>query len=173
MNFVWILTVDPGLRGCGYAWWSADRLAEAGYAEGEKNSLEAGPEAWLTVARAVLATRPTAAPIALFAVETMRIYTRSKSDPADILQLQGVAGTLTGMCGAERVVGLEPSVWKGQVPRDVMGARQEKWLTDTGQWDKIRRPKRKTQLNDVMHAVGIGRFIGSLSGRSLLARKGL
>jgi hypothetical protein len=91
----------------------------------------------------------------------MRIYTTGRANPADILQLQGVASavcTWFARDGAE-VRGVEPSEWKGQVPRDIMGARVEKKVRAAGWWDKVIVPSRATQLNDVMHAVGIGLYL--------------
>jgi hypothetical protein len=39
-----------------------------------------------------------------------------------------------------------------------MGNRIEKRLRDLGWWERVRVPKQKTHLNDVLHGVGLGLF---------------
>jgi hypothetical protein len=152
-----LLSVDPGLRGCGFAWWEGSDLRYAGYAEGIRDAKIKGPPAWLAVAQSVLVDPP--GHLDRLAVETMRVYTGGKADPADLLELQGVAGCLVGLGAPRSVEGVPASAWKGQVPRDVLGARLERWTRAQGWWDRVRIPSRKTNLNDVMHAIGIGRYV--------------
>lgn len=153
------LTVDPGLRGCGFAWWTERELIMCGYATGAAEGR--GPAAWIAAAHAVQTTRPKGGDPLLerIVVETMRVYTGGASAPADLLELQGVAGALVGLVPARIVEGVEASAWKGQVPRDVMGRRVEAKLEKLGWTGRVVRPKRKTHHNDAMHAAGLGLFV--------------
>lgn len=110
--------------------------------------------------------------VQLVVVETMVVYPHSPARPNDIANLQGLAGCVVGvLCsgwGAE-AIGYEARTWKGQTPRDVMGARVAVKVRNRGWEDRVvstrvgtfrgklqRKPLTKTELNDVMHAIGIG-----------------
>jgi len=154
------LTVDPGKRGCGYAWWTPPGLLCAGYAPGASEGT--GPDFWVACARGVAATRPGGTQrVVRVSVETMRIYTTGAARPADLLHLQGVSAAICAWFAAQEgsaVRGIEPAAWKGQVPRKIMGARVEQKIRAAGWWDKVIVPGRATELNDAMHAVGIGLY---------------
>jgi hypothetical protein len=93
-------------------------------------------------------------------VEMMKVQVKGKGDPADLIELSGVSGAIVGRMVADRwqAVGFEPSVYKGQVPRDIYGARVEGHLRAEGLWSCVEVPSRATELNDAMHAVGLGRW---------------
>lgn len=153
------LTVDPGLRGCGYAWWYGQELLIAGFAPAPGD--DTGPPAWVRNALAVASTAPPDEPVVLVVVETMRVYKNGRSDPADLLQLQGVSSAVSTHFHALhgcRVEGVEASKWKGQVPRKIMGARVEKQVQALGWSSRVLAPKNQSQLNDVHHAVGLGLY---------------
>jgi hypothetical protein len=111
-------------------------------------------------------------PVQLVVVETMVIYPHSPARPNDIANLQGLAGCVVGvLCSGwgAGAVGYEARVWKGQTPREVMGARVELKVRKRGWEDRVvatrpalvrgkmqHKPITKTELNDVMHAIGLG-----------------
>jgi len=150
-----LLAVDPGLNGCGWALWDDDLIC-AGFAEiGDSARM---PAMWGRLAARVIEAPPE--PPKKVVVELMRIYTDGKSDPADILLLQGLAGALLGVAhdrGME-THGLLASVWKGQVPRGAMGARIEREIEQRGWQDRITWPTRKTWRNDVCHAIALAKY---------------
>lgn len=166
-----LLSIDPGLRGCGCAWWTKDAgvwsLHGAAYvpalAHEPEDKDDDGPVAWDAMVGAVElaheARFPDRVPTVLV-VERMKVYAygKGKGDPRDLLALAAIGGGLVRAFAGARPVGLLPSTWKGQVPRDVMGTRVERKVRDAGLWGKIDVPKRKTHLNDVMHAVGLGLY---------------
>ncbi len=157
-----LLAIDPGLTGCGWALWEGDLVA-AGFVPTETSARE--PARWGTVARRVLTDVPLLPDKVV--VETMRTYTQGKSDPADLFALQGLAGALLGLAqgwGME-TDGYLAATWKGQVPRDVMGARVEKEIAQRGWEERIRWPSRKTWRNDVCHAVALAKFAATDSTR--------
>lgn len=154
-----LFAVDPGLTGCGWALWENDLIA-AGFVAAEDSARE--PTRWGPLARAVLTASPKVPDKVV--VETMRTYTQGKSDPADLFALQGLAGTLLGIAHGWGLAtdGYLAMQWKGQVPRDVMGARVEREVEIRGWGDRIAWPKRKTWRNDVCHAIALAKFAGVL-----------
>lgn len=156
-----LLSIDPGARGCGCAWWVEGTLLHALYVASGAAEREVGPAGWVAAVAAVEAAssevlgglRPDGV-----IVEQMQVYTRGKGDPRDLLSLAAIGGGLFCAFSDARPIGLLPSVWKGQVPRLVMGNRIEKRLRDLGWWERVRVPKQKTHLNDVLHGVGLGLF---------------
>ena len=158
-----MLSVDPGLRGCGCAWWTREgaawSLVRAQYvpalAHEPEDKDDDGPVAWNAMVGAVeLASAEF--DVGVIAVERMKVYVRGVGDPRDLLALAAIGGGLVRAFPSARPIGLFPATWKGQVPREIAGARIEKRVRERGWWDRIVVPKRKTHLNDVMHAAGIG-----------------
>jgi hypothetical protein len=170
-----LLSIDPGLRGCGCAWWTKDAgvwsLHSAAYVSALSHEPEDkdddGPVAWNAMVGAVELAHegrfPSRQPTVLV-VERMKVYVRSKGDPRDLLALSAIGGALFRAFHEARPVGVLPATWKGQVPRDVMGARVERKVRDARLWEKVEVPRRKTHLNDVMHAVGLGLYFTSRDG---------
>ena len=154
-----VLSIDPGVRGCGCAWWAGDELLHSRYVPGSSGSRESTPADWLVTVLAVEAAsgevldglRPD-----VVIVERMQVYARGKGDPRDLLALSAIGGGLFRAFGDAEPVGPLPREWKGQVPREVMGNRIEQKVRDRGWWDRVAEPRRKANLNDVMHAVGLG-----------------
>jgi hypothetical protein len=99
-------------------------------------------------------------------VERMQVYMRGKGDPRDLLALAAIGGGLFRAFGDAEPVGPLPREWKGQVPREVMGNRIEQRLRDQGWWGRVAEPRRKANLNDVMHAVGLGFWYGARASRN-------
>ena len=164
-----VLSIDPGARGCGCAWWAGGELLHAQYVPGASGKGDTGPSEWLETVRAVEAAsgealdglRPD-----VVVVERMQVYVRSKGDPRDLLALAAVGGGLFRAFGDAEVVGPLPREWKGQVPRVMMGNRVEQKVRDRGWWGRVSEPRRKANLNDVMHAVGLGLWYGARASRN-------
>lgn len=114
----------------------------------------------------------TQSPVQLVVVETMVIYPHSPARPNDIANLQGLAGCVVGvLCSVwgAGAVGYEARQWKGQTPRDVLGARVALKVRNRGWEDRVvathmgvvrgklqHKTTTKTEVNDVMHAIGLG-----------------
>jgi hypothetical protein len=164
-----VLSIDPGVRGCGCAWWVGEELLHARYVPGSSGGRESGASEWMETVRAVEAAseealdglRPD-----VVVVERMQVYMRGKGDPRDLLALAAIGGGLFRAFGDAEPVGALPREWKGQVPREVMGNRIEQRLRDRGWWGRVAEPRRKANLNDVMHAVGLGLWYGARASRN-------
>lgn len=166
-----LLSCDPGKHGVGNClhvrsgpgapWVLAHAYyTEAYEVEGLKGA-EFGflqPEQWKAAAKAAFDALPEAP--TYIVVETMVVYPKGGGDPRDLLLLQGVSGALVGLCVGSKCIGMEPRSWKGQVPREVFGNRIEKRLRASGEFDRVvSKPRLKTQLNDICHAVGLGQVV--------------
>ena len=97
-----------------------------------------GPAAWGRVAFRVwaplldqLADAPHPAGAITVIIEDQVVYPHSHADPNAILQVSGVAGGLAAIAAGlgATVVGVEPSAWKGQAPKQVVANRSKDKLT--------------------------------------------
>jgi hypothetical protein len=147
------LSVDPGAAGCGVAWWEGANLARALFVPSPDGVV--GPARWVALALAIVDSE---AQIAACIVETMRVYTGGRARPADLLDLQGIAGATCAAAATRgaKAVGALAAEWKKQVPRDILGARIAADVERRGWCDRIVAPRRATHRNDVHHAIGLG-----------------
>jgi hypothetical protein len=160
----WLLSCDPGLRAVGVALFRDGVLVRAAALRGPATGR--GPAVWQHYACLVDAWVGEHVPVSALAgpcnivIELMKVQVKGKGDPSDLIELSGVSGAIVGRMVADRwqAVGFEPSVYKGQVPRDIYGARIEGHLRAEGLWSCVEVPSRATELNDAMHAVGLGRW---------------
>ena len=154
-----MLSVDPGLRGCGCAFWREDKqsiwaLDSAFFVPGVSGR---GPAVWASISinmREKISEKSEK--LDILAVEVMKVYKQGKARPEDLLEVQGVAGAVVGGFHTAKMYGFLPGEWKGQVPKAVLAARVEKKLRARGWWDLVEVPRNKAYLNDVCHGVGIG-----------------
>ncbi len=159
------LAVDPGLRACGLALFRDGALLRAG-AVREPEKVR-GPAVWSALARAVERWLNTAllaagvepdATTGFLITETMRYdHSSRKGSAEDLLEVQAVGAAVVGRLAGWGAHEAPAHQWV-HVPRDIFGARVEKEMKERGEWHRVEVPSRKTELNDVMHAVGIGRW---------------
>ena len=181
-----VLTVDPGLRGCGCAWWRGERppgapassrvwtLLRAAYvpalAHEPEDGRDEGAVAWMAAVGAVAEERRgLGVDPDVVAVEAMRVYARGKGDPADLVALAAIAGGVLAAFPSAGHLALRASEWKGQVPRGIMGQRVLAKLRGerpfppgvTAAWSVVDQwtARSKDRLNDACHAVGLGLFL--------------
>jgi hypothetical protein len=149
-----LLSVDPGLRGCGCALWAGARLTRAGYVT--SGSKDKRSSAWLAMSHAVRDWVGGTWPDAL-AVELPQVYRESllKGDPNDLVDLACVVG---GLCeifsGAKQRVYL-PKEWKGHVPKEIHHARAKKRL-DAAELAGVELPSQKGLAHNVWDGVALG-----------------
>lgn len=155
----YLLALDPGLRCVGVALFKDGVLVRAAALRGPATGR--GPAVWQHYARLVTDWAwGLGAPDAngRLVVEMMKVQVKGRADPADLIELAGVTGAVVGRLSSWRAEGFEPAAWKGQVPRDIYGARVEGHLRAEGLWSRVEVPSRATELNDAMHAAGLGRW---------------
>jgi hypothetical protein len=116
-----LLAVDPGIRGCGVAFFENMTLRIAKYVKNPALHGD-GLEAQLAMARAVF---EVAYDVYLLVVEWPQVYqgSKQKGDPRDLLTLAGVDASICTLVRASQCVRYLPAEWKGQVPGDLMCCR--------------------------------------------------
>ncbi len=160
------VAVDPGLRGCGVAWFQDGTLAEAVYIPSEELH-ERGARCFVVMANAVYQWRAirniTGLPVL---VELPQVYhsKHQKGDQDDLIQLAGVVGAICQTsCDCVRTV--RPREWKGTVAKDVMTRRIESRLDDLERAAIVRWSAALD--HNTLDAVGIGLWqLGRLNGRT-------
>ena len=150
-----LLSVDPGLRASGVALWYDGVLVRAGAVCGPDAGR--GPAVWSALARGVEEWLGVAPPGALV-VETMKVYLAGKGDPADLLELAGVAGSVVGRLSAWSAEGVRAADWNGQVPAHIRRTRTREWVEAQGWLDRVDLATTARFQQDVWSAVGIGRW---------------
>lgn len=147
-----LVSVDPGLRGCGVAVFADGVLLSAQYvanpAKGD------GPKAWLQMGLQVF--RAVGAFVKAgfrMVVEVPRVYPVSKGDPNDLIQIAGVAGAVVGQLTPDTAQFTYPSDWKGQVPKEICQRRITALLSKT-ELDSVQSVGYKD--HNTYDAIGIG-----------------
>lgn len=145
-----IVSVDPGLRACGVAYWTpSGLLVSAKLIESDYE----GPKLETAVWRMVNAVNfDDAFASAKLVAEIPQVYrgSRLKGDPNDLISLALVVGGISG----NALKYYRPREWKGQVPKNVMISRIKSKLTRE-ELKNVRLPNKSLQHN-VWDAIGIG-----------------
>ena len=158
-----MLCVDPGLRGCGVAEFTAGNLTRAAYV---KNPVLSGRGygAHSQMARAVHEWRSSVSEKCI--IEHPRVYPGSaqqKGDPNDLLDVCAVGAAIASICEVATDT-VFPSDWKGQVPKEMMTERISKAITPEERLTIEKCPA--TLMHNVVDAVGIGfHALGRLNKR--------
>ena len=146
--------MDPGLRACGVALFYDGGLMRAAAVRGPKTGR--GPPVWRAHGDAV------AAWVGGFeghlVIETMKVYTDAPGDPDDLLELAGIGGAVAQALSPCPVEGVRAAIWNGQVPSAVRRERTARWVVDQGWFDRLDLNTTKRFQQDVLSAVGIGRW---------------
>lgn len=161
-----MLSIDPGTRGCGAAWWFDGKLAGATYIENPSDK-GIGPRECADMAHAVHKwwSSQWYDPYVL-ALEIPQIYQRaagkSKGDPNKIMPLFGIGAALAALFPVTVVHFGTPHDWKGGVkkPKSVkepypIKAKVIDRLSDEEE-RTVAWPTNGKKEWDVVDAVGIG-----------------
>jgi hypothetical protein len=116
-----------------------------------------GPDVWAALAGGV-AEWVGVAPCGVLVVETMKIYLVGKGDPADLIELSGVAGAVVGRLSGWRAEGVKAAEWNRQVPSHIQRQRTRAWVEAQGWIDRVDLRTTARFQEDVWSAVGIGRW---------------
>lgn len=146
-----LLSVDPGVNGCGCALWSDyGRLVKASYVRVKRNAVAI--EQYRALAQNVREVFDGADSLIL---EVPRVYqgNKQKGDPNDLVSLGVVVGLIVGVFGKPAKT-VFPYEWKRQLPDAVCAARIMNRLDDAER-AVIELPG-KTLAHNVLDAVGIG-----------------
>ena len=136
------LSIDPGVRGTGWALWSTTGFLLA-------CGLHEPP--WEDITRV--------------AIEVPRVYRKSRVDPNDLITLAFLAGRYVGK--AQSLTGFTceakwcwPHEWKGDLDKDITEARARKKLTADERLvvEECERYVPRSLMNNVWDAIGIGLY---------------
>lgn len=161
-----LLSVDPGLRGCGLSLWEGAELIRAAYVENSERE-DSGPLAARSMALAVSAwcagTLPLQAVDALI-LEFPTVYggRASRGDARDLFPLAAVDGAIAMAFPEASVSHVEPHDWKGSVKKPkrasdtyAIAARVVERL-GADERARVEWPKSAKLRMDVADAVGVG-----------------
>jgi hypothetical protein len=181
-----VISLDPGIRGCGVAQFEGSRLARAAYAP---NPIRKGNDLAAVVEMAAAVFHWAGQPDSLVA-EWPQSYgpAHQKGDQADLFPLAGIDAALAAMMAWGRPLPVSrylPHEWKGTINADAMLLRIRKRLTvsennaidfPVGTCPDCRtgdRPCRKSNClaHNVVDAIGLGLFhLGRLAPKKVIAR---
>jgi hypothetical protein len=150
-----IISIDPGLHGCGVAWWASGRLARASYVVGSPKHMR-DALAWRNTVRYfdVLVPKPD-----VCVIEFQQIYDTAHSirSANDLLQLAAVVGGIAAVMPATTKVFIyKPAQWKGSVKKSVTKNRLREYKLSEDELACVSLPDSKDDATDVWDAVGIG-----------------
>lgn len=121
-----IVSIDPGIRGCGVAAFSEAELLHADYVLNPQTRGN-GILQVLSMARAIrnhLDREGVYTPHTVVA-ERPQVYDRTKSrgDPNDLVPLEGIGACLAGLFDPQHVAGYLPREWKGTIDPEEISRR--------------------------------------------------
>lgn len=161
-----IVSIDPGLRGCGVATWSdSGELRWAGYVPSFERAGR-GAGAWRSIADAVVARRGTLGfsldwALTALCVESQQVYSKGRAARAaarsgDLREVTGVAATLCALIPATTYLQPLPFDWKRNKEKKAKCAEIARAVASKGWTDRVQLPRAAKLQLDVWDAVGIG-----------------
>lgn len=147
-----LVSIDPGTRFTGYAWFEGKRLVDCGVIKAK------GLHPMLVKCREYFAECEE--PMPLVAIEKPQVYTqrKMKGDANDLITISLVAGYCASFFEKSRFV--LPRDWKGTVDKDVMCRRvKNRWMNDHERFILEEKHIPKGQVNNTLDAIGVGLFV--------------
>lgn len=168
-----LLTIDPGINGCGIAAFSDDgRVARAYYVKNPCPKNNPMPERVVRMVATITAS-VNGVGLDTLLVEVPQIYTRGKSkgDPNDLIPLAGISyGIASAFFELYGVLAKQylPREWKGNIDADLMIERIKARLSPA----ELAVCTGPTYLlHNVYDAVGIGlKYLGRLEPKRVISR---
>lgn len=156
-----LLSVDPGIGGCGCALWEGPKLLRAAYvgnevADGHKGDLY---ERARGMAQSVAHWVQEPEIIGHAVIELPQTYggRAAKGDTNDLIALATVCGALAATFAEAVLSCVVPREWKGNTPKEVTSARVlEAFSDDEVAQSVISMPRAKGLRHNVYDGIGIG-----------------
>ena len=147
-----LVSIDPGTRFTGYAWFDGKRLVDCGIIKAK------GLDPMLVACRDYFGGFLSELPLAALAViEKPQVYTqrKMKGDANDLITIALVAGYCASFFEKSEFV--LPRTWKGTVDKDVMCKRVEnRWMDDYERALLDSKHIPKSYVNNTLDAIGVG-----------------
>jgi hypothetical protein len=157
-----MISIDPGLSGCGVAYWTADKkLQRACYVRLIGETHTPYMMAWSLKAHVSPQLNERVV------IEKPQVYQNLPVPPADLIDLHEMSSIYVGMLGRQ-VEWVHPHTWKGSVKKAVMTARIPTHLT-VEELPRVERVGAKD--HNTWDAVGIGLWaLGRFDRKRVIAR---
>jgi hypothetical protein len=161
-----LVSVDPGLKGCGVAAFRDGRLEAATYIAGRPTP---GVLAQAQATSRAVVEWCYSFNSSVLAVEFPQVYRqRLGADPNDLLGLAAVLGGLNPLSGS--LIQFSPHDWKGSIDGDVMIERIKGLLT-AEEARAVELPPQRALQHNVFDGIGIGMHaLSRLSRKRVIAR---
>lgn len=155
-----IVSVDPGLHGCGFALFVGGKLEHAEYTGGlggQIHTLLEPVEPVEDIVREIVTGLDRKIDLAIVERPVVRDTAKQIGEQGSIIRLAMVAGALLDRMStyARAALDLTPEAWKGQVKKDVMCRRIEKKL-EPGERKVVQLPKAAKLQHNVWDGIGLG-----------------
>lgn len=154
-----LLSIDPGVNGCGCALWEGAQLLRAGYvtnpaADGGKVDVLERARA---MAASVAAWAREPSTVGHVVIEVPQTYggRAAKGDANDLIVVGLVVGALAADFPKAEIDSVYPREWKGNVPKDVTSARVLFELSEF-EGGRVELPRAKSLRHNVYDGIAIG-----------------
>jgi hypothetical protein len=168
-----ILSIDPGIRGCGVALFGGDRLVAAAYV---KNTVKKGNRlsecAKMAYALALWTKTIGEDEVTNLICEFPVVYSgrAARGDANDLFPLAAIDGALVALFPRADVTSYFPREWKSNVDADTMIERIKLRLSPE-ELTCVELPSKSLQHN-VWDGIGVGlHFLGRLQPKRIFARE--
>lgn len=168
-----LVSLDPGIRGCGVAFFQDDTLVSAAYVKNTYAASGNGPRECAAMALAVARWWAVDEDPGVLAFEWPQVYRagKLKGDPNDLLPLVHLAGVLVGLWRGTVPTAYRPHDWKQTMTKEVCRKRIEARLTPSEHRAVEKTECAPSLMHNVWDAVGIGmHHLGRMTPRRVIAR---
>ena len=161
-----MITIDPGLNGCGVAFWGVKEL-QAAYYLPRNSRVEQKPFGMAETLRSAV---ESAMPVERIIIEKPQIYPSMPVPSDDLLNLHEMSSIFVGLLG-RTVEWVRPREWKGSVRKEIMTNRLIAIMDNTDENGDIVLPTAKSLQHNVYDAIGIGLWaLGRLDRKRVYPR---
>lgn len=152
-----LLAIDPGLRGCGLAYFVEAELVHANYYLNPVRK-GGGPEAWFGLGESIFFDfKERGFRVDHYVVEVPQVYRNfTRGDPNDLVEIAAVGAAIGATFPIKKAVGYRPREWKGQIKKEIHHPRILGQLSPAEQANI--HEHRKTLRHNVIDAIGLGLY---------------
>ena len=154
-----IVSIDPGIHGCGLAVFAQSTLLGAEYVSGIGCQMHPLLEIVDGIERSLNSIMNQIGTIDTIVIETPQVYqtAHQKGDQRDLVDLAIVVGGILAVSRstANAALLVRPAEWKGQLPKDVSAKRVISILGEDER-SAIELPTASRLYHNVLDAIGIG-----------------
>lgn len=165
-----VISIDPGIRGCGVAIFADKVLVEACYVT---NPAKRGNGPGESYEMAYEVSRHFQQPETLV-LEWPQIYAapqRGQKDPNNLLCLAGIDAALVGSLQPLKVEHFLPHEWKGNLPKETAHHPRVMARLSDDEKARIKKAPSADLQHNIVDAVGLGLFyLGRMDRKRIIAR---